>query len=105
MKFRVLLVAFTLFLGHVFSYGQLLQWNTFGNLGTETIEPSVANDVNITAANLTLGTITAAANGNRFGGSGWFSVVFFSSLLFAFANEVNGGPCRTDAALASSKHE
>ncbi len=52
---------------------QLLQWNTFGNLGTETTEPSVFNDVNITSANLTQGTITPAANGNRFGGSGWFN--------------------------------
>src|SRR5687768_15618430 len=52
---------------------QLLQWNTFGNAGTETSEPSVANDVNITSANLTLGAgVTAAANTNRFGGSNWF---------------------------------
>lgn len=52
---------------------QLLQWNTFGNAGTETTEPSVFNDVNISAANLTQGTITAAGNANRFGGSGWFN--------------------------------
>ncbi len=52
---------------------QLLQWNTFGNLGTETTEPSVFNNANITSANLTQGTITPAANGNRFGGSGWFN--------------------------------
>ena len=30
---------------------QLLQWNTFGNAGTETTEPSVSNDANIAAAN------------------------------------------------------
>src|SRR5690349_24998900 len=56
------------------SNAQLLQWNTFGNLGTETTEPSVANDVNIAGpVNLTLGAgVTAAANGNRFGGSNWF---------------------------------
>ena len=52
---------------------QLLQWNTFGNAGTETTEPSVANDANIAAANLTQGTITPAANGNRFGGNNWFN--------------------------------
>ncbi len=52
---------------------QLLQWNTFGNAGTETTEPSVFNDPNISSANLTQGTITATANGNRFGGSGWFN--------------------------------
>jgi len=53
---------------------QLLTWNTFGNAGTELTEPSVANDPNIGAGvNLTQGLITAAANGNRFGGSGWFN--------------------------------
>jgi len=52
---------------------QLLQWNTYGNTGTETTEPSVYNDANISSTNLTQGTITAAANGNRFGGSGWFN--------------------------------
>ena len=53
---------------------QLLQWNTFGNLGTETTEPSVSNDANIAGlVNLTMGTITPAANGNRFGGSGWWN--------------------------------
>jgi len=56
------------------SWGQqLLQWNTLGNLGTETAEPSIFNDTNISASNLTLGSVTAAANGNRFGGSGWFN--------------------------------
>ncbi len=55
------------------NFGQLLQWNTFGNLGTETSEPSVFNDPNISATNLTQGTITAASNGNRFGGSNWFN--------------------------------
>lgn len=51
----------------------LLQWNTFGNAGTETSEPSVFNDTNISAASLTLGAgVTAAANTNRFGGSAWF---------------------------------
>ena len=55
-------------------HAQLLQWNTFGNLGTETTEPSVANDANIAGpVNLTLGGVTAAANGNRFGGSGWWN--------------------------------
>lgn len=52
---------------------QLLQWNTFGNTGTETVEPSVANNVNISASNLTFGSgVTPAANGNRFGGNNWF---------------------------------
>ena len=51
----------------------LLSWNTNANLGTETSEPSVTNDLSISAAALTLGAgVTAAGNGNRFGGSSWF---------------------------------
>lgn len=53
-------------------WGQLLQWNTYGNTGTETTEPSLYNDANILSSNLTLGAgVTAATNGNRFGGSSW----------------------------------
>jgi len=50
----------------------LLSWNTAGNLGTETSEPSVTNDPSIAASTLTLSGVTPAGNGNRFGGSGWF---------------------------------
>ncbi|MEO8086333.1 MAG: T9SS type A sorting domain-containing protein [Bacteroidota bacterium] len=73
MWFVILLLGICL-LNVSVSEAQLLQWNTFGNLGTETTEPSVANDVNIAGSvNLTLGPgITAATNGNRFGGSNWF---------------------------------
>jgi len=60
------------FIGFSDASAQLLQWNTFGNLGTELTEPSIFNDPNISSTNLTQGTITAAANANRFGGSGWF---------------------------------
>lgn len=70
MKTKLLLVAI---LFSCFSWGQLLQWNTFANTGNETTEPSVLNDINISPSNLTQGTITAALNGNRFGGSGWFN--------------------------------
>jgi hypothetical protein len=74
---KIKLLFFTMFASCLFftqnASAQLLQWNTFGNAGTETTEPSVANNVNISAANLTQGTITAAGNGNRFGGSGWFN--------------------------------
>ncbi|MCC7232038.1 MAG: hypothetical protein IT242_03770 [Bacteroidia bacterium] len=53
--------------------GSLLQWNTFGNAGTETSEPSVYNDANVQAANLVVGPgVTPANNGNRLGGSDWF---------------------------------
>ncbi len=52
---------------------ELLDWNTFGNLGTETSEPSVFNNANISSANLTLGAgVNGSANGNRFGGNAWF---------------------------------
>lgn len=52
----------------------LLAWNTFGNGGTETFEPSVSNDANIASANLSLGAgVTGASNANRFGGSNWFN--------------------------------
>jgi hypothetical protein len=76
MKLKLLLITIllsvTLFTQK--STAQLLQWNTFSNAGTETIEPSVFNNVNIAATNLTQGSITAGANGNRFGGSGWFDI-------------------------------
>lgn len=51
----------------------IITWNTTGNLGTETSEPSVTNDAGLAASNLTLGSVTPGANGNRFGGSGWFN--------------------------------
>ena len=73
MKYKKLLVTLFVVVCTLDSNAQLLQWNTFGNTGTETTEPSVANDVNIAAINLTQGTITAAANGNRFGGSNWWN--------------------------------
>jgi len=71
MKFKLLIVA--LLFTSLASYSQLLQWNTFGNTGTETTEASIFNDANIVATNLTQGTITAAGNVNRFGGSDWFN--------------------------------
>ncbi len=71
MKFKLLIVA--LLFTSLASYSQLLQWNTFGNTGTETTEASIFNDTNIVATNLTQGTITAAGNVNRFGGSDWFN--------------------------------
>ncbi|HNL66205.1 MAG TPA: hypothetical protein PKL81_14010, partial [Ferruginibacter sp.] len=73
MKKIYFVLSFLLALSVANSNAQLLQWNTFGNAGTETTEPSVANNANIAAANLTQGTITAAGNTNRFGGSGWFN--------------------------------
>jgi len=71
MKFKLLIVA--LLFTSLASYSQLLQWNTFGNTGTETTEASVFNDANIAATNLTQGSITAAVNANRFGASDWFN--------------------------------
>ena len=52
----------------------LLAWNTFGNTGTETSEPSVLNDANMASSSLTLGPgVTGSANANRFGGNNWFN--------------------------------
>lgn len=73
MKLKILFITIALLMGIGSSYGQLLQWNTFGNTGTETIEPSVFNGPNILASELTKGSITAAVNENRFGGSNWFN--------------------------------
>ncbi len=72
---RVMAVFFTLSLFYSGQgFAQLLQWNTFGNAGTETTEPSTTNSPNIAPANLTLGPgVTASANANRFGGSNWFN--------------------------------
>lgn len=54
---------------------QLLRWNTFGNTGLETTEPSVFNHPNVSSSTLTQGAgIVAAANTNRFGGSNWFDI-------------------------------
>jgi hypothetical protein len=51
----------------------LLEWNTAGNAGTETTEPSTFAAVNIAAAPLTIGPgVNPAGNANRFGGSNWF---------------------------------
>ena len=52
---------------------QLLKFNTFGNAGTETSEPSTFNDANIASTSLTYSgsTVTPAGNTNRFGGSSW----------------------------------
>ena len=52
---------------------QLMQWNTYANAGTETTEPSTSHDANLAATNLTQGSITAASNSNRFGGTNWFN--------------------------------
>lgn len=74
MKQKIFFIAFLIgVFGLTKANAQLLQWNTFGNAGTETTEPSVSNNSNISAANLTLGSgVTSAANGNRLGGSSWF---------------------------------
>ncbi len=71
---KVLTFVFVFVFAFSNSWGQaILQWNTIGNLGTETSEPSVFNDPNLSATNLTFGAgVTPAANGNRFGGSNWF---------------------------------
>ncbi|MDN3678261.1 lamin tail domain-containing protein [Flavobacterium paronense] len=70
MKIKILVVALLIV---NFSNAQLLQWNTFGNTGLETIEPSVFNNANISTSNLTLGAgIGSIGNANRIGGNNWF---------------------------------
>lgn len=52
---------------------QLIQWNTYGNAGTETSEASVYNDPNLSASSLVLGSgVNPSSNSNRFGGNNWF---------------------------------
>lgn len=66
------LAVFSLFFC-AYANAQLITWNTVGNLGTETSQPSATNDAGVLATSLTLGAgVTPAANGNRFGGSNWF---------------------------------
>lgn len=75
MKHKILFIALLVGVFSNITNAQILQWNTFGNLGTETTEPSVFNDPNISATNLTFGAgITVPANSNRFGGTSWFDV-------------------------------
>jgi hypothetical protein len=71
--FRNLIALVMVVLGMGFSWGQLLQWNTFGNSGTETIEPSTFNNANISTStlNYTGSAVNPSANSNRFGGSNW----------------------------------
>ena len=71
---RIFLISILLIVIGNVGFGQaILQWNTFGNAGTETTEPSVFNDGNLSATNLTMGAgVTPVANGNRFGGSNWW---------------------------------
>lgn len=49
----------------------LVSYNTFGNVGTETAEPPASTAANLSATDLSLVGVTAASNGNRFGGNNW----------------------------------
>jgi len=70
-KIYFFLLGFFLLLSN--AKAQLLYWDTGGNTGLETSEPSAYNDPGILASNLTLGAgITPAANTNRFGGINWW---------------------------------
>ncbi|MEO5777924.1 MAG: lamin tail domain-containing protein [Flavobacterium sp.] len=73
MKQKIFFIALLIcFFCSTKTNAQLLQWNTFGNTGFETSEPSIYNNPNITTSNLTTGSITAAGNANRLGGTNWF---------------------------------
>ena len=71
----------------------LLQWNTFGNAGTETTEPSTTNNVNIGAAtlNYTGSTVTPAANTNRLGGTNWAVGALNTAKYIQFTVTPNAG--------------
>jgi hypothetical protein len=70
LKFAVVFLLFCLSNG---GYAQLLQWNTYGNTGTELTEPSIFNNANIAAADLQIGPgVNTAGNTLRFGGNNWF---------------------------------
>ena len=71
----------------------LLQWNTFGNLGTETTEPSSFNDANISSSELNyLGSsVLTSSNGNRFGGSNWAVGVLNTTKYIQFTVTPNAG--------------
>jgi hypothetical protein len=73
-KTRTLLAtALLLSIASLTQAADIVTWNTAGNLGTETAEPAATVAVGLFGTNLTLGPgITAAANGNRFGGRNWF---------------------------------
>jgi len=71
----------------------ILTWNTFGNLGTETTEPSSSNNANIASAtlNYTGSSVTPAANGNRFGGTNWGVGALSTSNYIQFTVTPNTG--------------
>jgi len=71
----------------------ILSWNTFGNAGTETTEPSSSNNANIASAtlNYTGSSVTTAANGNRFGGSNWAVGALSTSNYIQFTVTPNTG--------------
>ena len=69
---KILLTSFCVAFLSATAGAQLLSFNTTGNLGTETTEPSVFNNASVLPSSLTLGSITPSANGNRFGGSNFF---------------------------------
>jgi len=71
----------------------ILTWNTFGNLGTETTQPSSSNNANIASAtlNYTGSLVTPAANGNRFGGTNWGVGALSTSNYIQFTVTPNAG--------------
>src|SRR5688572_8297996 len=74
-KFYFFLLGSFLFFNNKQACAQLLQWDTGGNTGLETSEPSFYNDPGVLPSIMTLGPgIVPFANANRFGGSNWFDV-------------------------------
>jgi hypothetical protein len=99
IKILLLLLFFTLS-----SYCQLLQWNTFGNTGTEITETSVANNVNIASAslNFTGSSVVSAGNANRFGGNNWAIGALNTANYIQFTVTPNSGFSFTPTSLVFS---
>ncbi|HEV7298912.1 MAG TPA: PEP-CTERM sorting domain-containing protein [Tepidisphaeraceae bacterium] len=73
LKFVAAAAIASIALSSAANAAELLGFNTAGNAGTETTEPSVSNDPLLLPSTLTLGSgITPTANANRFGGNNFF---------------------------------
>jgi endonuclease YncB( thermonuclease family) len=69
----------------------ILMWNTFGNLGTESTEPSSYNNPNVAAASMSINGITLPTNPNRLGGSNWALATRDTNKYYEFTVTPNSG--------------
>ena len=69
----------------------ILMWNTFGNVGTESTEPSSYNNPNVAAASMSINGITLPTNSNRLGGSNWALASRDANKYYEFTVTPNSG--------------